>query len=250
MWIKEDSDKHGKERDTETEREREREERMETEPRERERERERVKGGCESAAGFPGFVVMTTKPPLPDQTEIRAITDGNAYTNAHVGRVRKGKRAERCRRKEKAGSTDAQTERETARRGSETEFRLHPKITPAHAVPPIMPYPPIVLQPPPSGRPSFVASRTPGQRLSTWPENEPTYRVLRPPIDRVCCTPDSDSLSNRSNCSQKRTRAEITYFQHSQSAKCRLCDPNRLILINPHPSCMCAIKEILNQTYM
>lgn len=49
---------------------------MEREPRESQR-------GCESAAGFPGFVVMTTKPPLPDQTEIRATTDGNAYTNAH-----------------------------------------------------------------------------------------------------------------------------------------------------------------------
>lgn len=168
---------------------------MEREPRESQR-------GCESAAGFPGFVVMTTKPPLPDQTEIRATTDGNAYTNAHVRRKmergREGERAERCKRKEKAGDTDAQTERETVRRVSETEFRLHPKTTPARAVPPIVPYPPIVPQPPPSSRPSFVAPRTPGQRFSIRPGHEPTYRVLRPPIDGVCCTPASDSPSNRS----------------------------------------------------
>lgn len=54
-------------------------------------------------AGFPGFVVMTTKPPLPDQTEIRVATDGNAYTNAPLTREgREGGSAERCGRKEKA----------------------------------------------------------------------------------------------------------------------------------------------------
>jgi len=68
---------------------REKGERMEREPRE-------IQRGCESAAGFPGFVVMTTKPPLPDQTEIRATTDENVYTNAHVGRRgREGGREER-----------------------------------------------------------------------------------------------------------------------------------------------------------
>jgi hypothetical protein len=61
-------------RGQERERYRKREERMEREPRESQK-------GYERVAGFPGFVVMTTKPPLLDQTEIRATTDGNAYTN-------------------------------------------------------------------------------------------------------------------------------------------------------------------------
>lgn len=55
-------------------------------------------------AGFPGFVVMTTKPPLPDQTEIRASTDRNVHIYKHEGEEEGERgRAERCRRKEKAG---------------------------------------------------------------------------------------------------------------------------------------------------
>lgn len=113
------------------------------------------------------------------------------------------------------------------RRVSETEFRLRPKTTPARAISPFVPYPPIVSQPPPSSRSSFVAPRTPDQGFSTQPASEPTYRVLRPSIDGVCCTPASDSPSNRS---RKGNRAETTCFQHL--AKYRLPDPSRPILLN------------------
>lgn len=114
-----------------------------------------------------------------------------------------------------------------AERVSETESRLHPKTTPARAISPFVPYPPIVSQPPPSSRSSFVAPRTPGQGFSTQPGDEPTYRVLRPPIDGVCCTPASDSPSNRS---PKGNRIETTCFQHL--AKYRPSDPSRPILLN------------------
>ncbi|KYN03133.1 hypothetical protein ALC62_06000 [Cyphomyrmex costatus] len=100
MWIKED--KKG--------------ERMEREPRE-------IQRGCESAAGFPGFVVMTTKPPLPDQTEIRATTDGNVYTNAHVGR-------ERMRGWVGYGRADGERDGMARERNG---VPFHPKTTPARA---------------------------------------------------------------------------------------------------------------------
>lgn len=74
---------------------------MEREPRE-------IRRGCESAAGFPGFVVMTTKPPLPDQTEIRATTDGNVYTNAHVGREERRKDAEGRKKPGEYGRADGE----------------------------------------------------------------------------------------------------------------------------------------------
>lgn len=85
---------------------------MEREPRESQR-------GCESAAGFPGFVVMTTKPPLPDQTEIRATTDRNAYTNAHVGRERVGERYEGRKDAEGRKKPGVRTRRRRERRCGE-----------------------------------------------------------------------------------------------------------------------------------
>lgn len=164
---------------------------MEREPRESQR-------GCESAAGFPGFVVMTTKPPLPDQTEIRATTDENAYTNAHVGREREDRRTERCRRKEKAGGTDGGADGERRRRGEGAKGssvfirKLPPRARFLQSC--------RTLQSFRNPRRLAVCRLLHRERRASdsQPDNEPAYRVLRPPIDGVCCTPASDSPSNRS----------------------------------------------------
>lgn len=120
-----------------------------------ERELRESQRGCERAAGFPGFVVMTTKPLLPDQTEIRA--DGNAYTNAHRERERR-KDAEG---RKKPGGTNARRRRERRRGGeNETQIRLplesYPRASGSFnrpVLPPsLSPSPQIVPQPPLSGR--------------------------------------------------------------------------------------------------
>lgn len=44
--------------------------------------------GCERVAGFPGFVVIATKPPLHQTRQRFAFTDGNEHTNAETGEER------------------------------------------------------------------------------------------------------------------------------------------------------------------
>jgi hypothetical protein len=101
-------------------------------------------------------------------------------------------------------SPDGQREKERVREGEadgvareeQNSPRLPAKTTPASA------FPPIVSSSPnhsatPAVWPSFVAPSTLHQRFSTRPGDEPAYRVLRPPVNRVCCTPASDSPSRR-----------------------------------------------------
>lgn len=48
----------------------------------------RCERGCERVAGFPGFVVIATKPPLHQTRQRFAFTDGNEHTNAETGEER------------------------------------------------------------------------------------------------------------------------------------------------------------------
>ncbi|KYN18269.1 hypothetical protein ALC57_09376 [Trachymyrmex cornetzi] len=188
MWMKED--KKG--------------ERMEREPRE-------IQRGCESAAGFPGFVVMTTEPPLPDQTEIRATTDGNVYTNAHAGRGGpEGGREER--RKDAEGRKKPG---EYGRADGERDgmaWKLPPRAR--------------FLQ---SFRnPRRLAIRRLLHRERRPSDSQPSREMYQrieyfDPLSAEFVAPLSVILHRI--VLGKRTHVEITYFQ--QSAKCRLFDLNR-----------------------
>lgn len=80
--------------------------------------------GCERVAGFPGFVVMTTKPPL---CQTRQRFDGNGHTNAESrGGVEEGEREReggrgsrmmRCRQNGKERVAEGKEEREGEREG-------------------------------------------------------------------------------------------------------------------------------------
>lgn len=177
--------------------------------------------GCERVAGFPGFVVMTTKPLLPDQTEIRA--DGNAYTNAQRERVRR-KDAEG--RKKPGVRTRADGEREMARRESETEIRLPLESYPRASCsfnrpvlpPSLSPSPQIVPQPPLSGRRLL-------HQASRASDSQPSREINR----RIECF---DPLSTEFVAPlpvilHRESLVKIACFQHLVKCGC-------LILLNQH----------------
>lgn len=158
-------------RKIERERERGREERMERELRESQR-------GCERTAGFPGFVVMTTKPLLPDQTEIRA--DGNAYTTAHRERERRKDAEGRKkpggtnarRRRERVRERDGAAERTKRRSVSLSKSYPHGSFNRPVLPPFLSPSPQIVPQPPLSGRRLL-------HRASRASDSQPSWEMNR-----------------------------------------------------------------------
>jgi len=111
------------------------------------------------------------------------------------GRKKPGyRRTKREREREREGEREG--EADGVAREEQNSPRFPAKTTPARV------FPPIVSSSPnhsatPAVWPSFVAPSTLHQRFSTRPGDEPAYRVLRPPVNRVCCTPASDSPSRR-----------------------------------------------------